>query len=89
MAGDLEGKVDVPVDPARAFDRQPVWARIFVLSAGVIMNVILAFVLFAATAIGYGSAERATTPCSCSIRSASSRAVRVASHPLLDSGGRW
>jgi len=61
MAGELEGKVEVPVDPERAFDRQPVWARIFVLSAGVIMNVILAFVLFAGAAIGYGSAERATT----------------------------
>ena len=61
MAGELEGKVDVPVDPARAFDRKPVWARIFVLSAGVIMNVILAFVLFAGAAMTFGSAERATT----------------------------
>ena len=47
VAGELEGRADgVTVDPARAFDRQPVWARVIILSAGVTMNVVLAFVLY-------------------------------------------
>src|SRR3989442_5830194 len=48
MAGDLEGgRAGVPIDPARAFDRRPLWARALVLVAGVGMNVILAFVVYA------------------------------------------
>src|SRR5438876_623797 len=38
-AGALEGgKSPVPVDPARAFDRKPLWARFVVVLAGVTMN---------------------------------------------------
>src|SRR5207249_4628600 len=44
MAGELEGgKANVPIDPARAFDKKPLWARMAVILAGVTMNVILAF----------------------------------------------
>src|SRR5213596_2577010 len=36
VAGDIEGgRAAVPVDPARAFDKRPLWARAFVLVAGV------------------------------------------------------
>jgi regulator of sigma E protease len=39
----LEGGEDVPpVDPARTFDAKPLWARAFVISAGVIMNLLFA-----------------------------------------------
>ncbi len=61
MAGDLEGKLDVPVDPERAFDRKPVWARVIVLSAGVIMNAVLAFAIFAGLGVAYGVPQRSTT----------------------------
>ena len=61
MAGELEGKIDVPVDPERAFDRKPVWARVIVLIAGVAMNAILAFVIYTGIAVSIGTPELATT----------------------------
>ena len=61
MAGELEGKVEVPVDPERAFDRKPVWARVIVLIAGVAMNAILAFVIYTGVAVAIGTPELATT----------------------------
>jgi len=62
VAGELEGgKGAVPVDPARAFDRKPVWARLIVICAGVTMNAILAFVIFAGLAATVGSPELNTT----------------------------
>ena len=48
VAGELEGgKSSVPVDPARAFDRKPLWARMAVILAGVTMNLIFAFLIYA------------------------------------------
>jgi regulator of sigma E protease len=39
----LEGGADVPpVDPSRTFDAKPIWARTWVISAGVIMNLLFA-----------------------------------------------
>jgi regulator of sigma E protease len=47
MAGELEGgKSPVPVDPARAFDRKPLWARFIVVVAGVTMNALFAFAVY-------------------------------------------
>ncbi|HEX4629249.1 MAG TPA: site-2 protease family protein, partial [Gemmatimonadales bacterium] len=47
IAGSLEGgKADVAVDPARAFDRQPVLKRTIVILAGVSMNVMFAFLVY-------------------------------------------
>jgi regulator of sigma E protease len=46
-AGDLEGgPSDVPVDPARAFDKKPLWARLIVIIAGVTMNAVFALVVY-------------------------------------------
>src|SRR6266545_3584226 len=43
MAGELEGgKADTPIDPARTFDKKPLWARMAVILAGVTMNLVLA-----------------------------------------------
>ena len=43
VAGDLEGgKSAQPIDPARAFDRKPLWARLIVILAGVTMNAVFA-----------------------------------------------
>ena len=62
IAGDLEGgRPTEAVDPARAFDRKPVWARLVVLLAGVTMNVVLAFVIYATMAATIGTPELATT----------------------------
>ena len=62
IAGELEGgKSDVPADPARAFDKKPVWARVVVLIAGVTMNVILAFVLYTGIGAVLGTPQIAST----------------------------
>ncbi len=62
VAGSLEGgKADVPVDPARAFDRQPVWKRTIVIVAGVTMNVVFAFLVYTGIIATLGSQERGST----------------------------
>jgi regulator of sigma E protease len=43
------------------FDSKPVWARAWVISAGVLMNMLFAFLAYAAVAAGWGSAEMDTT----------------------------
>jgi len=51
IGGELEGgRSAVPIDPARAFDRQSLPARLLVICAGVTMNVIFAFVVYAGLA---------------------------------------
>ena len=51
VAGTVEGGASsVPIDPARAFDRKPLVARVFVIIAGVTMNAIFAFVIYAGLA---------------------------------------
>lgn len=63
VAGSVEGgKSDVPIDPARAFDRQPVWKRTIVIVAGVTMNVVLAVVLFTVMGATFGIPRLALTP---------------------------
>src|SRR2546426_867468 len=62
MVGELEGgKASVPIDPARAFDQQPLWARMAVILAGVTMNVVLAFIIYTGLAAISGVPARATT----------------------------
>lgn len=62
MAGELEGgKSAISVDPARAFDKQPLWARMAVILAGVSMNVLLAFVIYAGVGAVLGVPRLATT----------------------------
>jgi len=46
----VEGETAAGFPPERLFENRPLWARIFVLLAGVIMNVILAWVIYAAVA---------------------------------------
>ena len=63
MVGDLEGgKATVPIDPARAFDQQPLWARMAVILAGVTMNLILAFVIYTGLVAVAGEPRLAVTP---------------------------
>lgn len=50
----------LPRDRSGDFDSKPVWARAWVISAGVIMNMLFAFVAYTAVAGGWGSAENDT-----------------------------
>jgi regulator of sigma E protease len=62
VTGSLEGgKANVPIDPARAFDRQPVWKRMIVVLAGVTINVLLAFVVYTGIATVLGTPRLAVT----------------------------
>ncbi|MCH7532443.1 MAG: RIP metalloprotease RseP [Gemmatimonadetes bacterium] len=58
----LEGGGEAPREPsARDFDAQPIWARTFVISAGVIMNMLFAFGVFTFVAAKWGMGEWSTT----------------------------
>jgi regulator of sigma E protease len=48
------GEKAAPVDPARTFDAKPIWARTWVISAGVIMNLVFALVANIVLAAGQG-----------------------------------
>src|SRR5437870_10443644 len=59
MAGEVEGgKTSLPIEPARALDKKPPWARMAVILAGVTTNVILAVVIHT----GLGTAGGHPTP---------------------------
>ena len=63
MVGELEGgKAAVPIDPKRAFDQQPLWARMAVILAGVTMNLFLAFVIYTGLVAISGAPRAAVTP---------------------------
>jgi regulator of sigma E protease len=56
------GEAVEPRQPsARDFDRKPIWARTLVISAGVIMNMIFAFVVYAFVAARWGIPDYAST----------------------------
>src|SRR5882672_4590682 len=63
MVGELEGgKADAAIDPERTFDKQPLWARMAVILAGVTMNLFLAFVIYTGLIAVAGEARPALTP---------------------------
>ncbi len=50
MVGDEEGEPEEgapPVDPAKAFNKKPVWRRLLIVSAGPVFNLIFASLVFA------------------------------------------
>jgi len=56
------GTVEASRQPSdRDFDRQPIWARTLVISAGVIMNMLFAFATYAFVADRWGIPDYATT----------------------------
>jgi regulator of sigma E protease len=58
----LEGGEEAePVDPARTFDAKPLWARAFVISAGVIMNLLFALIANIVLAMAQGDPYIAET----------------------------
>jgi len=52
----LEGAAPPPeeVDPARTFDAKPLWARTLVITSGVIMNLLFAFLVYTGLALVLG-----------------------------------
>lgn len=58
----LEGAPsEEPVDPERTFDAKPLWARAWVISAGVILNLLFAILTYAVVALAYGETRIPTT----------------------------
>lgn len=57
----IEGGGSSGFPPDRLFENKPLWARMFVLSAGVLMNAVLAWGLYAGIALTVGGAEDPTT----------------------------
>ena len=58
----IEGEAVEPRQPSdRDFDRKPIWARTLVISAGVIMNMIFAFVVYTFIAAQWGVPDYAST----------------------------
>jgi regulator of sigma E protease len=55
--GDVEDPDAVPVSSDELFDAKPVWARAWVISAGVIMNFLFAFLAYTVVAGAWGTAE--------------------------------
>lgn len=51
------GAAQPPPDRSGDYDSKPVWARAWVISAGVIMNMLFALVAYSVVAAGWGSAE--------------------------------
>jgi regulator of sigma E protease len=49
-----EEEIDDPEVAARAYYRQPVWKRIFVIAAGPVVNILLALLIFFVLAVGFG-----------------------------------
>jgi len=61
-SGGMEGPredADIPVE--RTFDHKPLWARVWVISAGVLMNALFAVVVYSALAGVYGVARDPST----------------------------
>lgn len=50
----IEGGSAPEVDTSRHFDSKPIWARAWVVSAGVIMNLAFAWLVYTGLALGYG-----------------------------------
>src|SRR5690606_17652423 len=60
--GAKEGDSEAPPGPRPGdYDSKPVWARAWVISAGVIMNMLFAFVTYTVVAGVWGSPETDTT----------------------------
>lgn len=57
----LEGAPGGPSRPDRGFDAKPIWARALVISAGVLMNFVFAFLLYTVVAGWWGVREPAST----------------------------
>lgn len=58
LEGGLAGR---SFPPEQLFERKPLWARVFVITAGVAMNALFAWLLYVGLAATYGRVEEPTT----------------------------
>jgi regulator of sigma E protease len=89
MVDEREGEV-APSDLGRAFNRQPVWKRIAIVSAGPVANLLLAVLLFAGTYVAGIPGERAVlaapssgSPAAVAGLAANDHVVAVNEEPVL------
>jgi regulator of sigma E protease len=75
------GEQPAPVDPSRTFDAKPLWARAWVISAGVIMNLLFALVANLVLAATKGEAYESETRLS-PYAAAGGSAAQVAQVPM-------
>ena len=77
-------EADVPVE--RTFDAKPLWARIFVILAGVLMNAVFAIAIYVAVAGAYGASVDPTV----TVGGVDTTALPLGAHPLtaLKAGDR-
>ena len=61
MAALEGGELEEVFPPEKLFESKPLWARILTISAGVIMNVLFAWAVYAGLAFVYGRVEDPTT----------------------------
>lgn len=61
MAALEGGKLEESFPPEKLFESKPLWARILTISAGVIMNVLFAWVVYFGLTLVYGRVEDPTT----------------------------
>ncbi|HEV2146698.1 MAG TPA: RIP metalloprotease RseP [Longimicrobiaceae bacterium] len=61
LEGGTAAPDEAPVDPERTFDAKPLWARAWIISAGVIFNMIFAFLVYTGLGLAYGEAKVAST----------------------------
>jgi regulator of sigma E protease len=84
----LEGGGDpIEVDPARSFDAKPLWARTLVISAGVIFNLVLAWLVFTGLALTHGTRD-ITEPRISVAGAATNPAARAAGLTAIPEGAR-
>ncbi|HEX9727061.1 MAG TPA: RIP metalloprotease RseP [Gemmatimonadales bacterium] len=57
----IEGGPAEGFPPEKLFENKPLWARVLVLSAGVVMNVVLAWAIYVGVVLTLGGAEDPTT----------------------------
>lgn len=81
IAGEVEGgKSATPVDPARAFDRKPLWARAVVMLAGVTMNGLFAFAVY--TGLAYAGSLQPDSPATTQVDTVRLNELPAAAAPL-------
>lgn len=61
MAALEGGETELDYPPEKLYEGKPLWARILVISAGVIMNALFAWAAYSAVLMAYGQAEDPTT----------------------------
>jgi regulator of sigma E protease len=76
-----EAADEEPVDPSRTFDAKPIWARTLVISAGVIMNLLFAFLVFTGLSMWYGETLDPSTRLDTTAAAGSTAAAPLAAVP--------